>query len=313
MHKMIRDIVKKLYGIARSCAISVLKVKNTHELIREYDKVYGKGNYIALYPPQGMGDILACCCGIEYLNTGGKRVVVLVSKKYFIDIKFFFPKDYVDLYYFKKNLSDKPYKCYYPLTRKMYLSGQPFISMKYNMCLAMGIRTDVIFHNHYRKKDEFCGLPSIKNNKTVFISPFATACKDELDYEFWETLASRLIEREYDVLFNAPSDSLYSNKFETCLLNLEDTVELVDRCGFFVGWRSGLCDIIGMYSNANKIIIYPSNPHKVHDLYIPTGQTYPIAYKNSCSLKTLWGKDAIEIINHQGLLEQIVNVIIDDN
>lgn len=302
---MAKEIARRLYSKALRIVLPILKYQNTHNLIREYDKQYGKGNYIILNPPQGLGDILACCCGIEYLDVESKKVIVLVGKKYFTDIRSFFPPDYVEIAFTKKRFSDNPYKCYIPLNHKMYVSDQPFISMKYNICQALGISPEVIFHNQYKKKESFCGLPPIKAKKTVYISPFATSCKEELSFDFWDNLAQKLVEKGYDVIFNAPSDSHYSKCYMTCLQNLEDTVELVTRCGFFIGWRSGLCDIIGMYAEAKMVVVYPSNPHKIQSLVIPSGLSYSEAYKECCSLRSLWGTEALEIINNPNIFCQI--------
>lgn len=302
--RKVKAISQIVISKATSYALYLPKLKNTYDLIREYDKIYGKGNYILINPPQGMGDILACCCVIEYLDVKGKEVLILVSKKYFSDIKAFFPSHYIKMVYTPKRFSDKPCNSYIPLHNKIYLPEKPFVSMKYNMCLAMGIPTNVAFHNQYEKKNSFSDLPVIKEKKTVFISPFATSCLEELNSDFWGALANKLKQKGYEIIFNAPSNSHYSKLYNTCLLNLESTVELVSRCGYFIGWRSGLCDIIGMYANAKMIIVYPSNPHKL-PLEIPKGQSYPEAYKNCCSLESLWGTTALEIINNPNILNQI--------
>ena len=68
-----------------------------------------------------------------------------------------------------------------------------------------------------------------------------------------------------------------------------------------------MCDVIGMFSKAKKIIIYPSKPHKVKDLYISEGATYPEAYMRSCSLKEFWNVAAVEIINNSDIINQIDN------
>lgn len=306
---MIKEVVRNIYIKTRRIALPVVKYINTHNLIREYDKVYGRDKYIVIFPPQGLGDILACCCGVEYLERQGKKVIILVNKKYFADIAAFFPQDYLTIHFTKKWFSEKTYKNYMPLSHKMYFPKHPYISMKHNICLAMDISPKVIFHNHYKINKNFEGLPLIKENKTVFLSPFATSCKDELDYKFWDELANKLQNNGFDVLFNAPLDSYYSNNYRTCLLNLEDTVELVSRCGYFIGWRSGLCDIIGMFANAKIIVIYPKNPSISPYLYIPAGMSSTEAFMNSCSLKTIWDKNAIEIINNKDLLNQIYKEI----
>ena len=304
---MIKEAAINLYKSTRKIVSSLLRLKHTLCLIRKFDGIYGKGTYIIINPPQGMGDILACCCAKEYLKIGGKQVIVIVTKKYFADIKSFFPTDYVEIVYESRSLLEKDYRCYIYLFNKMYFPNRPYISMKYNMCLAMGLSPEVIFHNQYEKKSKFLELPSLQNNRTVLISPFATSCKDELSIEFWDILAQRLKQKGYEVFVNAPSDSYFSKHHKTCLLSLEDTVEMVSRGGYFVGWRSGLCDIIGMYSVAKIIVIYPSNPNKSSYLYIPAGISYPEAFMRSCSLKTLWNVDAVEIINNPDLLNQINN------
>ena len=302
---MIKQFFRKLYITARRCILQVVKDYNTHSIIREFNKHYGKDKYIIFNPPQGMGDILACCCGVEYLNIGEKKVFIIVNKKYFVDIQSFFPEEYVKIFFSSKLFAEQPFHEYIPLTKKMYNSGDSFISIKHNMCSALGIPLDVSFNNQYKPKGEWGELPEIKLGKTIYISPFATSCKDELAFEFWEGLANRLIDKGYDVIFNAPSNSLYSKSHRTCLFNLANTVELVTRCGFFIGWRSGLCDVIGMYANAKNIIIYPSTPHLINNLLVPDGFSYAEAYMKCCSLKTMWGVEAVEIINNSDLLNQI--------
>ncbi len=304
---MLKEIGNKICTAMKLLSLAIPKYKYTKQLIHKYNELYGKGDCVIIYPPQGLGDILACCCALEYLKFKEKNVFVAVRKKYFLDIKDFFPKNSIRMILVEKDLSEFPRKGYLPLSLKMYHKIKPFISMKHNMCQALDLSPNVILNNQYEKKKEFNEIPPIREQKTIVISPFAVSCKEELSFDFWDNLANRLEKKGYDVIFNASSNSYYSKQYKTCLLNLEDTVELVTRSGYFIGWRSGLCDVIGMFSKAQKIIIYPSKPHKVRNLYIPVGATYPEAYMRSCSLKEIWNIPAVEIINNVDILNQIDN------
>ncbi len=99
---------------------------------------------------------------------------------------------------------------------------------------------------------ERAGLPV---GKTVVLSPYSNTLLD-LPGEFWAQLADRLKEKGYAVCTNTsgPMEPVVPGT-EAVFFPLDTAPWFLDQAGYFVGVRSGLCDIISG-SSARKIILY---------------------------------------------------------
>ena len=129
----------------------------------------------------------------------------------------------------------------------------------------------------------------LEKNKTVLISPKAVSFKN-IASDFWTELITVLLSLNYKILVS--DDERYVENNHVIYLNfpLEESIAICDYCGFFIGYRSGLCDLIST-STAKKIIIYPENPTGITD-YLEgfslskmgldvENNTYELIYKDS--------------------------------
>ena len=96
-----------------------------------------------------------------------------------------------------------------------------------------------------------CGL---KERKTVILSPYAKSARDLPD-GFWEELAEKLIDMGYTVCTNIAGSEQAIEGTIPLAAPLEQIFDLVEKCGVFIGLRSGLCDLISR-AHAEKIILY---------------------------------------------------------
>lgn len=96
-----------------------------------------------------------------------------------------------------------------------------------------------------------CGL---NEGKTAILSPYAKSARDLPD-GFWEELAERLIDKGYTVCTNIAGSEQAIEGTIPLAAPLEQIFDLVEKCGVFIGLRSGLCDLISG-AHAEKIILY---------------------------------------------------------
>ena len=94
----------------------------------------------------------------------------------------------------------------------------------------------------------------LKEGETAILSPYAKSAK-ALPEGFWEELAERLIDKGYTVCTNIAGSEQAIEGTIPLSAPLEHIFDLVEKCGVFIGLRSGLCDLIS-HSQSKKIILY---------------------------------------------------------
>lgn len=99
----------------------------------------------------------------------------------------------------------------------------------------------------------------IVKGKTVIISPDANSVT-HLPVWFWNAIIKELQKLDYIVLVNCN----YQNEYRATdiFFSYEESVPLLNYAGFFLGIRSGLCDIIST-SRCKKLILYPEKQEVV--------------------------------------------------
>lgn len=112
---------------------------------------------------------------------------------------------------------------------------------------------------HIREDDalDFCCKHKILKSRSVILAPYAKSV-NAVPIVFWELLANALKERGYAVFTNC-GNQYESPIWGTTPLNnppLEQIRSIIQYAGFFVGLRSGLCDLI-VTVPAKKIFIFP--------------------------------------------------------
>lgn len=138
--------------------------------------------------------------------------------------------------------------------------------------------------------------------KTVVLSPYSNTLFDLPD-EFWVHLAERLIEKGYVVCTNSSGDLEPAVAGTTAVFfPLNIAPQFLNKAGYFIGVRSGFCDIISG-SSAKKIILYDSE----NRFY--KGSAYEYFSLNAMKLCN----DAVEIqfdrSNKNTIIETILNCL----
>ncbi len=100
----------------------------------------------------------------------------------------------------------------------------------------------------------------LRPGRTVILAPYARSLVHGHDEQFWNSLAADLTARGYDVCTSGfgPEEPAVAG---TSLLQFpfSEAVQFVESAGFFVGLRSGLCDVISP-AKAVKVILHERGP-----------------------------------------------------
>lgn len=97
---------------------------------------------------------------------------------------------------------------------------------------------------------------NLMDGKTVFISPDAVSFNEEFDQSKWHEIATKLSEKGFDVVFNSNKKNFYG--YRTVFLSPKETLEFILLSGNFIGFRSGLCDVIASHlKNVKSFLFYP--------------------------------------------------------
>lgn len=97
--------------------------------------------------------------------------------------------------------------------------------------------------NHLRKK------------KTVLIAPYST-CLGMLSEEFWKPIVVSLKKKGYSVCCNCSSNEQPVTGTKGILIEFKHLAEFTRQAGYFIGFRSGLCDVISS-CECKMAVIYP--------------------------------------------------------
>lgn len=100
----------------------------------------------------------------------------------------------------------------------------------------------------------------LRPGRTVILAPYARSLVHGHDEHFWDSLAADLTARGFDVCTSGfgPEEPAVAG---TPLLQFpfSQAVQFVESAGFFVGLRSGLCDVISPAS-AVKVVLHERGP-----------------------------------------------------
>lgn len=102
----------------------------------------------------------------------------------------------------------------------------------------------------------YCKTKKIVRGRTVVLAPYNKSIPD-ISPVMWETLARELHRKGYMVITNsAKADERAVFGTQAVGIPLDILHEVIEYAGFFVGIRSGLCDIVSG-CNARKVVIFP--------------------------------------------------------
>lgn len=100
----------------------------------------------------------------------------------------------------------------------------------------------------------------IVKNKTVLISPEANSVT-QLPVWFWNCIIKELQQKGFHCVVNCNHPTLYC--CENFFPSYTESVPVLEFTGYFLGIRSGFCDIIST-AKCKKIIIYPKVQDKIN-------------------------------------------------
>lgn len=272
---------------------------------RFYKRLYCK-EWQIIYPPQGMGDILYICLLLkEYKKLYRKKILLIVIKPYFKQLAEIFTKEVDEVllasgenFSFISRL--KHHKNVLNIEAELYEKGMKWESFRINLIKIMKLnenaKLEMLTCPTFKLKDTSV---SFVKGKSVIISPHATTCPKCVPDSFWTDLANTFLSRGFGVVFNSNDKAFES--YQCHLLSIDETIALADECGYFIGYRSGLCDVLAYFSKCKKIFICPSNPH---------GNTNAEQWFLDATTKELWiHNEAKEYIYSQDLFDVILKEI----
>lgn len=106
--------------------------------------------------------------------------------------------------------------------------------------------------------DDIFERNSLRKGKTVLLSPYVNTV-DGISEETWIQIAKQLKSKGYDVCTNISGNSESPIEgTKGIFIPYVQIVDFLNKAGGFIGFRSGLCDIISG-TKALKVILYPLN------------------------------------------------------
>ncbi len=136
--------------------------------------------------------------------------------------------------------------------------------------------------------------------KTVILAPYSVSAK-ETPMDLWKHLASKLVYMGYSVCTNCSSKTETLPYTTPIFFDFLDAENFVEKAGYFIGWRSGLCDVIAG-AECKKVVLYPYNT-----VFCQSGRA--IAYTGINELGLCNDAVQIEYIcqDRRELIDQILN------
>ena len=112
-----------------------------------------------------------------------------------------------------------------------------------------------VFQNADKELEEFFQKYHLQEKNTVILSPYSNTLADLPD-KFWGKVAEALKDRGFVVCTNSCGDTEPAVMGTIpVFFSLDIAPQLIEKAGYFIGIRSGFCDIISG-SAAKKVILY---------------------------------------------------------
>lgn len=278
-------LIDKLKGlIRRNGAVSAFaafhaRVKPGLRVFEEIEKKYG-GAKMFLCPYAGTGDVYLACM---YMNAFASQndydnfvVLVIGQSNYKIAQLFGFKQiEKIDqkqadclvrLYIFLGSengqiilMHHQPPQLYCGILENMRnINGLHFVDL-YTRCVfnldPAGDMQLPQFHDSDQEIDRLFAENRLIPGRTVVLAPYVNTLPS-LPWWVWCNLADKLLQKGYVVCTNVASPSEAPvNGTIPLRFGYDISVPLLEKCGYFVGVRSGFCDIISSAS-CKKIIVY---------------------------------------------------------
>lgn len=121
-------------------------------------------------------------------------------------------------------------------------------------CGVFGLPFDTLPANpsHFQAYD---GLDEIPKGKAVILSPYAKSVTG-IPAQVWEQVVTRCEEKGLRCYTNVAGEERPLPRTEEIRPTISEVRSVVERAGYFIGIRSGLCDVL-CGAKARKIALYP--------------------------------------------------------
>lgn len=106
--------------------------------------------------------------------------------------------------------------------------------------------------------DKRCEELGIVKGKTVVLAPVAKSIP-QISLLFWEVFACELKKRGFTVFTNVSGKERPIFGTDPLDCTIAEITSILDYAGYFVGLRSGICDVISS-SDCRKMILFPKDP-----------------------------------------------------
>ena len=217
-------------------------------------------DYTVIMPPPGAGDTLLICGLIkEFKIKSQNQILLIVTSQYYKNIaELVNSADKIHLLPKTVEISDISKKQLHDVN--IYNSGGHF---EYNnMLQGFAAKLDLpnvnkLSFNFIKTSDsveDYFKRLNLKIGKTILISTEAVSYPDIIDLEDWRILAQVLKAMGYDIVFNSCKENFF--EFKTLFLNPKEIIAFTEVAGGFLGYRSGLCDLIAGFTNIKQFILY---------------------------------------------------------
>lgn len=98
----------------------------------------------------------------------------------------------------------------------------------------------------------------LKKGKTVILAPYAGSFKSEISIDIWKQIEETLRNKGYSVCTNSTGAKEPAiGKSVPIFFPYNQAINVVNYAGYFIGLRSGLCDVISS-ATAKMVILYES-------------------------------------------------------
>ena len=254
--------------------------------------VFISSSYGIIVMPQGLGDILFFCMFAEEYKKihNVKKLALVVTKKHFLDLAKLYKTSFEKIIYIDASIFNdvnaNRFTFFYP---KIYDDNNPQEHLIDAVKNAMGVprNTNAYYPMIYIKKTEKKKIESmgVHIGKSILIAPDAVSCSIDMVEQEWIGIADMLTNMGYTVFFNSKNQDLYGS-YKKVFLSVRETIIFTHYAGAFLGFRSGLCDVIAAFSDCKQFIIYPNNKKKDEFKSIVNYNLNPNErYMQYCSLK----------------------------
>ena len=274
-------------------------------------------SYRFFFLPQGLGDILFFCMYAHAYRQKNpqEHISLIVTKPHVRDLAEMFLED-IDLLL----QIDERYYRMGDTTRFYYL--YPHI---YNPAFPQDNLAEAVRNALGLPKGAERVIPEVESNpylmgrllgkktrrRIAMIAPDANSCNPMLSDQDWSSVAKNLEKKGYCVVFNNKDKDRFPN-FVNVFLSVKEMIQFCNECALFIGYRSGLCDVISAFCRCRQIVIYPNDRKKGEfDCVEGYDQNPNQRYMEYCSLKSIFPEAEVkEFIydknNYMQKLEELI-------